>query len=151
MAGGQDERWPALMRSVRNRQVILASRKLEDLQGSAWFLRERVKFIVDELERRGIRSHWPEFPTFEWTFAEGRASNGSRINAVPQGADQMRGAGGTIIHAEECATWEQQQASIESAKLVTQGGGHMVMVTTSRVGCYLADLVLDQVDSRGWR
>lgn len=152
LAGGQDPRWPTLMLSTHNRQVILASRKLEDLQGSQWFLHERVKFIVDELERRNVREHWPGFPTFEWTASQGRASNGSNIDAVPQGANQMRGAGATVIHAEEVATWEQAQPSIESAKMVTQGGGHMVCLSTAQVGTYAADLVLDKIGEAGaWR
>jgi hypothetical protein len=151
LAGGQDPRWPTLMLSTQNRQVVLASRKLEDLQGSSWFLQNRVRFIVDELERRNVRERWPGFPTFEWSQTEGKASNGSRINAVPQGPHQMRGAGGTFIHGEECATWEQQQPSIEAAKLVTQGGGHFCIITTAQVGCYLADVVLDQLGERGWR
>jgi hypothetical protein len=151
MAGGQDPRWPSLMRSTRNRQVILASRKLEDIQGSAWFVEERVKFIVEQLEERGIRKHWPTFPEFTWSFAKGVASNGGRIDAVPQGKDSIRGPGATVIHAEEVASWPQAQPSIESAKMVTQGGGHLVAITTAATDTYAADIVLDQIGDRRWR
>lgn len=139
-AGGQDPRWPSLMLSTDNRQVILAARKLKDLQGSAWFLRERVKFIYDQAIARGIQSVWPEFPTFEWTYAEARASNGARINAVPSGADQMRGPGATVVHCEETSFWPQARASLSGARPVTQGGGHIVLVSTAQGGTFAEDI-----------
>ena len=152
MAGGVDRRWIALTKSIRNRQVIIASRKLEDIGGSAYFLRERVRWMVEDLEGRNIRDHWPDFPEFSWTFGEGRATNGSRISAVPQGRDQWRGAGTTLGWMEEVSTWEQAQASIEAAKMTTQGGGHCLLISTSQVGSFAADLVLDRIGTnQGWR
>jgi hypothetical protein len=153
MAGGQDPRWPALMRSRNNRLVILASRKLEDIGGSAYFLRDRVRWMVEDLEQeRNIREHWPGFPEFSWTFSEGRASNGSRISAVPMGKDQCRGPGSTLVWMEEVAMWGEAQGSIESAKMTTQGGGHCLLITTPQVGSYAADLVMDRIGkNQGWR
>ena len=152
MAGGQDRRWSALMRSRSGRQIILASRKLEDIGGSAYFLRDRVRWMVEDLEGRGIREHWPEFPTFTWTFSEGRASNGSRISAVPQGKDQCRGPGATMVWMEEVSVWEAAQPSIESAKMTTQGGGHCLLISTAQVGSYAADIVLDRIGKPdNWR
>ena len=151
LAGGQDPRWPVLMHSRNNRSIILASRKLEDIGGSAYFLRERVRWLVENLEERNIRETWPTFPTFTWTFSEGRASNGSRINAVPQGKDQCRGAGTTLVWMEEVAMWTEAQPSIESAKMTTQGGGHCLLISTAQVGGFAADLVLDRLGATTWR
>ena len=151
IAGGQDPRWPALMQSRQNRQIILAAGHLEEIAGSAWFLQERVRFIVEALEERNIRERWPDFPEFSWSFTQGRASNGGRINAVAQGKDQLRGPGATAIHMEEISRWTQAKESIESAKLVTQGGGHCYCLTTAKVGVFAADLVLDRVGENLWR
>lgn len=151
MAGGQDPRWPALMRSRNNRQIILAASKMEDIQGSAWFMTERVSFITQELEQRGIREAWPGWPTWFWTKESGANSIGAHINPVPQGKDKCRGPGATLIHMEEVASWSEAQPSIESAKMTTQGGGHCVALSTAQVGTYAADLVTDQIGERGWR
>jgi hypothetical protein len=156
LAGGQDPRWPALMRSRNNRQIILASRKKEDIQGSQWFLERRVQFIYEQLRERGIEKHWPGFPVFTFNKdGEGWTSTGSYINAVPQGKDQCRGPGATFLHFEEVAAWEQAQPSIESAKmtlLASEGfGGHICCLSTAAVGTYAADIVLDQINKRGWR
>jgi len=155
MAGGQDRRWPALMRSTHNRQIVLASRKEKGFQGSAWFIERRVQFIAEELERRGVRNVWPEWPTWTWTYCQGENSLGSKINGVPQGADQCRGPGATFLHFEEVAAWEEAQASIESASmtlLASEGyGGHLCALSTAAVGTYAAAVVLDQVDRREWR
>lgn len=155
MAGGQDPRWPALMLSTQNRQVVLASRKEKGFQGSAWFIESRVKFVAEELERRGIREVWPGWPTWKWTYTEGENSMGGKINGVPQGADQCRGPGALFLHFEEVSSWEQAQPSIESATMTLLGsdgiGGHICCITTAKVGTYAADLVLDRVGTRGWR
>lgn len=155
MAGGQDPRWPALMLSTQNRQVVLASRKEKGFQGSGWFIAKRVQFIAEELERRGIREVWPDWPTWEWKWCEGENSIGGKINGVPQGADQCRGPGALFLHFEEVAAWEQAQASIESATMTLLGsegiGGHIACITTAKVGTYAADIVLDKVGERGWK
>ena len=129
-----------LMRSIENRQVILVARRLQKLSGSAWFLRERVKFLYDQAMARGIQQAWPEFPTFEWTYEEARGSNGSRINAVPSGPDQIPGAGATLIHAEEVAFWPAAKASIARMRPTVQGGGHLVLVTTAQAGTFAEEL-----------
>ncbi len=147
LAGGQDPRWPALMNATENRQVILAARKLEDIQGSAWFLEERVRFVYTQIEERNLRdTHWPNFPEIKFGFAFGRASNGGRINAVPQGADQMRGPGATLIHAEECAFWDSLKKTISGALPVLQGGGHWLGISTANAASYCREIVQDMVD-----
>ena len=139
-AGGQDPRWPELMLSTANRQVIIASRKLKEIQGSAWFLKNRIKFIVDRLELNHIRERWPEFPTFTWIETEATASNGGLISAIASGKDQSRAAGATFIHCEEVAFWEEAKDSIESMIPTLLGGGHIVLITTPQVGSYAADI-----------
>lgn len=135
-AGGQDPRWPSLMLSTHNRQVVLAARKLKDFQGSAWFLRERIRFIYDQAIRRGIHEVWPEFPEFEFTYSEARGSNGARINAVPSGSDQLRGPGATLIHGEEVAFWPAAKAAIAGALPCIQNGGHIILITTPQAGTH---------------
>jgi hypothetical protein len=62
-AGGQDPRWPQLMNSTGNRQVYIVGQKFE---ASCYFLERRTRFIVNQLEERGIRDHWPDFPRWLW-------------------------------------------------------------------------------------
>jgi hypothetical protein len=147
-AGGQDPRWPILMNSPDNRQVILASRKLENLQGSQWFLEKRIKFILDELEKNNIREHWPSFPKWEWTANEVEWSNGSFITAIASGKDQARGPGATLVHAEEAAFWPEAQSSIEGMIPVLHGGGHLILVTTPQANTYCHRIVQDTLKGR---
>ncbi len=147
LAGGQDERWPALLNSTENRQVILQARKLEDIQGAAWFAEARQGFIYQEFEKRGFReTAWPGFPTFDLRFGRIQCSNSSALHCVPQGKDQARGAGATLYIAEELAFWNQAKASIQSAMPVLLGGGHCIAVTTSLANSYAADLALDHLE-----
>lgn len=154
-AGGQDERWvdprsgrKILMGSTENRQIILASRKLEDIQGSQWFLHNRIKFIVDTLFKNDVREYWPNFPDWEWTAGEARTSNGSYINAIASGPDQARGAGCTFVHAEEIAFWPNARPSIEGMLPVLLGGGHLVAITTAQAGTYAHQIVSDNLGGK---
>lgn len=149
-AGGQDPRWEQLLLGDSNRQVIIASRKFEGLQGSNWFLRERVKFIYEQFEKQGARDLWPDFPYIEWIEGEGRCSNGSRITAAAQGADQLRGPGATLIHLEELAFWEQAQQSVEGALPVVRGGGHVVAITTPNAASYAKRVVDGSLSNPNW-
>ena len=147
-AGGQDPRWPSLMRASGDRQVILASRKLQDIQGSQWFLEKRIKFVLDQLEERDIRSVWPAFPEWEWTASEIEFSNRSFISAIPQGADQARGPGATLIHVEELSTWEHAQESIEVMVPVLEGGGHLIAISTPKSNTYAHRIVSDELKGK---
>lgn len=154
-AGGQDPRWTdprtgrqVLMGSTENRQIILASRKLEDIQGSQWFLHNRIKFIVDTLFKNNVREHWPSFPDWEWTAGEARTSNGSYINAIASGPDQARGAGCTFVHAEEISFWPNAKQSVEGMLPVLLGGGHLVAITTAQAGTYAHSIVSDTLGGR---
>jgi hypothetical protein len=152
-AGGQDPRWlnlntdePVLMAAQGNRQIILASRKLEDLQGSQWFLEKRIKFILDDLERRNVRDYWPSFP--EWTFKTGEiaGSNGSFMTAIASGADQARAAGATLVHAEEIAFWPQARASIGGMLPTLLPAGHLIGITTPQANSFAHELVMDRLE-----
>lgn len=154
-SGGIDPRWPSLMNGPGNRQVVIASRKLEGPQSSSWFLQNRVKFIVDQLEARGIRDHWPAFPEWEWSHAEARNSIGGKISAIAQGADQARGIAATLFHLEELAHLEQAQATVEAIIPTLFGqdttGGHLVALCTAKVGGYAADIAMDMLGESVWR
>jgi hypothetical protein len=152
VAGGYDPRWPTLMPTEqnpdgRNRRVIIAARKLEGLQSSSWFLSERVKFIYDEFIRRGYHeTHWPGFPEIRWNIESAVAANGGRINAVPQGADQLRGPGSTLIHWEEASFCPELRASVMGSLSVIKGGGHILLITTAAADTFAAKMALDEVD-----
>lgn len=158
-AGGQDPRWVnkqgerVLMLSSRNRKVLLAALKQKGEQGSEWFLHERVKAILEESEAHGLRDAWPEFPRWQATadrieFLE----TNSYIAAVPEGADKMRGAGSTVVHAEEVAFWPHAKGSITAALPVLHGGGHMVCITTAQVNSFAAEIVKTKGEGKPiWR
>jgi hypothetical protein len=154
VGGGQDPRWPALMKSTDNRKVVVASQKLEGEAGSAWFISDRIKFIYDEFEARGFREkYWPEFPKIEWKFGLARATNGGIISAIAQGADQARGIGATFVHVEELASWQMARESINVMLPTLRGkqegeGGRLCAITTARSGCYAADIVQERLSNR---
>jgi len=149
-AGGQDPRWPSLMEARENRKVIIAARKLEGENGSADFL-SRIRFLYDQIEERGLREKWPDFPTARWRFDQAVFSNGSILSAVAQGEHQLAGAGVTFLHLEETARWEEQRASIATGLQTLTGGGHVAIVTTAQAGTYCAKIALDQLDPGGSR
>lgn len=60
----------------------------------------------------------------------GHFRNGSRVEAVPQGGDHVRGPGVTHIHIEEAGFMDKIQECIESALSALAGGGHMTVITT---------------------
>lgn len=153
-AGGCDPRWknaggePVLLLAAGNRQVYVAARAFDQAN---WFLHERIKFIVEQSLAHGLRDQWPDFP--DWVFIEGhaRASNGSKISAVAQGADQLRGPGATLHHWEEIAFWERAKQTVEGSKPTIQGGGHIVAISTPQVASWAADLVKGKIGAGTWR
>lgn len=151
VGGGQDPRWPALMKSTENRKVVVASQKLEGEAGSAWFISERIKFIYDEFETRGFREkYWPEFPKIDWKFGKATATNGGIITAIAQGADQARGIGATFMHVEELASWQMARESINVMLPTLRGkqegeGGKLCAITTAKSNCYACDIVQERL------
>ena len=141
-AGGMDSRWPALMLSKANRQVVITAQARDPMTiGTAsWFLNERVGFIYRELEKRNIWQHWPDFPTFKFNHAQARGSNGGLIDALPEGEHKARGGGVTLLHNEEVATWQRAKGTLAAQNPCVMGGGHIIIVTTPQVGSYCADI-----------
>jgi hypothetical protein len=145
-AGGQDPRWPALMNARGNRQVFLIHQKFEDAEK---VLRTRTWHIIEQLEERGIREVWPDFP--RWTRKEGElaADNGSYITGLPEGSNQTRGPGATLLHVEELAFLNNAKALIEGALPTLRGGGHIVAISTANASSYAKLLVEGSLRS-GW-
>lgn len=138
--GGQDPRWPSLMHSNRNRLILIAARKLEGKTGSQEFL-DRICKEFKLAVRNGLPALWPEMPDLV-NEATNRLvfSNGSEIHALPHNADEVRGPGPTLLHAEELATWPAAQDTIETAAASLYPDGHLVAVTTPAAVTYAADL-----------
>lgn len=137
MLGGADPRWPALMLSSANRRVLLQSRKLEGPGGSAEFV-GRAATMLRISEEHGLRKAWPGMPRWSVKFGVIECDHGGRIDAVPQGAEQVRGPGTTLVHAEELSFWEAAQASCETAIPALHPFGHLVAVTTPAAATYAA-------------
>jgi hypothetical protein len=139
-SGGTDPRWPVLLESRENRSVLIQAQKLgknrEDEGCSAEFV-TRIEQLYDNAVRAGIRTLWPSFPEWEFGFGWGRASNGGKILAIPEGPGQVRGAGTTFLHMEEGGEWEQAEATCSVALPSLFPHGHAVMVTTPVVGSYV--------------
>ena len=129
LAGGQDPRWPELMRSDRNRSILIQSKKLEGETGSQAFV-AKMETLCRNFEENGGRKLWSEFPKAKFSASNGRFNNGSRVEAVAQGGQQVRGPGSTLIHVEEAGFMEEAQESIETAVPALAGGGRIVVVTT---------------------
>ncbi len=144
-AGGQDPRWPQLMNATGNRKCILAAQKFRGENGSSEILNERIGFLVKQFEENGGREKWPNFPQFVWTRERARLSNGTVIAAVPQGENQLRGSGVTIILADELGAWEEARASVCSALQTCRGGGHLVAISTAAYPSFAAQIVSGEV------
>ncbi len=138
-SGGVDRRWEALEGSTDNRLVLIQGRKLQDEMGSEEFV-DRISAMYRYAMDAGLAQKWPGFP--EWTFGVGwgKSNRGGVIRAVPQGADQVRGPGTTLLHMEEISFWEQAQETIGNAIPALYPSGHLVAVTTPAVASYARDL-----------
>jgi hypothetical protein len=147
-AGGQDPRWPQLMNATGNRKVIIAAQKFDGENGSAEILAERIGFLVQQFEARGGREKWRGFPEFQWKQGRVSLSNGSILAAVPQGENQMRGSGVTMILADELQAWEDARPSVCSALQTCRGGGHFVGICTARMPSFVATIVSGEVRGR---
>jgi hypothetical protein len=154
-SGGQDARWEALMLSVRNRHVLIQGRKAEGPGGSEEFLGRVAELYQASLP--SIKAEWVDFPVWQFNVKSATNSWGGKIDAVPQGADQVRGPGPTLIHDEEVSAWEQAQASIETAMASLAAdnpeggtiGGHLVAVCTPSNPSYPKSIREGKVQSRG--
>jgi hypothetical protein len=153
VAGGYDPRWPALMPSKENpnggnRKVIIAAKKAEGESGS-WDYLLRIKFIYEEMGRRGLRELWPDFPELVGVKVDRLTfSNNGVISAVPQGEDNVRGAGITRIHAEELSTWDQARGTMATALQTLRPHGKLVAITNARASTYAADVYYERLRFR---
>lgn len=149
-SGGTDARWPSLLRSQKNRSVLIQAQKLgkskHDEGCSSEFV-SRIEAMVRVMEDHGLRERWPGFPTWTWGFGVGVNSLGGKILAVPEGPDQVRGPGTTLLHAEEVGAWEQAQATLEQALPALHPEGHVVAVTTPVVDSYVARIVGGEIQT----
>jgi phage FluMu gp28-like protein len=146
-AGGQDPRWPQLMNAAENRQVYIVGQKFE---ASCYFLERRTRFIVNQLEERNVREHWPEFPRWLWKEGEANLSNGSRINAIAQGSHQLRGEAGTLVHVEELSFFEKAEQTIGALLPTIRGGGHVICITTPAAGTYAKKIRDGEIGGAKW-
>ncbi len=146
-AGGIDPRWETLTNGDGHRQVWLAARQFEQAN---WFLFERIKFLIDQSLSHGLKEKWPDFPDWRWKEGHGLAPNGSRISAVPQGADVFHGPAATLLHLEEVSRMEQAKQTIEGAIPTLRGGGHLVAITTPLVNSYASLIVTGDIGGKRW-
>ena len=144
-AGGVDPRWKnrgkrILESSSENRVVYLAALKAEGDTGTEWFIEKRCCHILEMFEKYCRDSTWKDFPSWTHKAGEISFSNGGRIKGLPAGEDAMRGATGTFLHMEEVAFWERAKECITAALPIRTGGGHVVAVTTAKVGTFAKTL-----------
>lgn len=146
-----DGRWPSLARSSKNRLVLVQSRKLEDATGSVEFVRKIATMDRILIEHK-IYDAWPGYPVWKWNVstrsALGTGSNGSRIQAIAQGAEQVRGPGCTLLHMEELSFWTEAKATVETALPSLAPDGHLVAVTTPAAATYAASVRRGQLIRR---
>lgn len=131
----------------KGRSWAFVSKKEEDSKE----LVQRAKFILDhippdkippellpKLKRGEMQSSPPvmEFPDIH-----------SKIMGFPSGGNQLRQRGFSGILEDECAFWEDAEASYASAEPTIKGGGRMVMVSTRYPG-FFKKIVYDQLDSK---
>ncbi len=154
VAGGQDPRWPALMPTPDNpnggnRKVIIGSQFLEG-EGSSQDFLARIKFMIDQIEERGLRDLWPGFPTFSGNLSRLTASNGGIVSAVPQGANKVRGSGITAIHSEELGFVDEARATVMQALQTLRPFGKFWGVTTANAASFAADIYHERLKDQGW-
>jgi len=123
------------------------SKKLED---AAYLLgAERMQFIWDHVSAQV----WPNKPEVQFRNRSGRGweivecpATGSIIQAVAQGADQLRQYTASNVFIDEFAFQDRQAETWTALQPTILGGGHIVAVSTANLGAYMWDLMNDQVE-----
>jgi hypothetical protein len=69
----------------------------------------------------------------------------SRIIAVAQGADQLRGVPATDILMDECAFWPLAEETFTAARPTIEGRGRITMVSTVNPGSFFSGFAKDQI------
>lgn len=131
----------------KGRSWAFVSKKEEDSKE----LLQRAKFIYDHIPadkiapdllpklKRGEMQTSP--PVMEFTDIY------SKIMGFPSGGNQLRQRGFSGILEDECAFWEDAEASYASAEPTIKGGGRMVMVSTRFPG-FFKKIVYDKLDAK---
>lgn len=131
----------------KGRSWALVSKKEEDSKE----LVQRAKFIYDHIPpeviapdllpklKRGEMQTSPPVMEFSDIY--------SKIMGFPSGGNQLRQRGFSGILEDECAFWEDAEASYASAEPTIKGGGRMVMVSTRYPG-FFKKVVYDKLDAK---
>lgn len=148
LGGGTDPRWPVLAESQQNRLIIIQAMKLgrskQDEGCSAEFV-ARAEAMYHLMVERGLRERWPGYPEVEWGFGWGKAANGGKILAVPEGPDQLRGPGVLWLRMEELGGWNQAEVTCAVALPTLYPLGRACAVTTPAIGTYAHEIVQGKV------
>jgi hypothetical protein len=123
-----------------NHANFVVSKKLED---AAYLLGDERALGV---YRRIPDDVWPNKPQLEWTGKDGMGydllscpSTGSYIQAVAQGADQLRQFTASNVFFDEFAFQARQREAMTAAKPTIDGGGRIIVVSTPELGAYMYD------------
>lgn len=95
-------------------------------------------------------SKWPNKPELLPTGKAGMGytllacpTTGSYVQAVAQGADQLRQYTASNVLLDEFAFQERQAEAWSAIKPTIDGGGHIDMISTPELGAYMYDLIYD--------
>lgn len=101
---------------------------------------KRAKFILDYMPDDMILK-----PTYKYTYCHLTFPKlGSRIQGVPEGADQLRQYGATAILDDEIAFWDRPRETFMASKPTIDGGGRVTCVSSPMEG-FFKDLCFDLI------
>lgn len=126
----------------QNHANFWVSKKLED---AAYVLgEERILGVYNRIPAEV----WPGKPDLLRTGKRGKGyelltcpQTGSYIQAVPEGADQLRQYTASNVMFDEFAFQSRQREAWTAAKPTIDGGGHIDVVSTPELGAYMYDLL----------
>lgn len=120
-------------------------------EGAAIFFVSDKEEKSDELVRRAkfIYDHIPENmmlkPEAKYTYCNLKIPGlNSKIQGVPQGADQLRQFTATAILCDEFSFWERARETFMASKPTIDGGGKITLISSPREG-FFKELVFDLV------
>ena len=131
--------WDAMFHPGKFNPVC--SKKQEDAE---WLLKNRIKFIYDNLDKDFPRSLVPKMKDYQdkLEFEE----IGSTIQAFPQGEHQLRQFTASTIFADEMAFWPEAEGTYAAAKPTLDGGGSFIGISSPAPG-FFKKMVFDEVNS----
>lgn len=107
-------------------------------------LLQKMKFILENIDRSVI----PEdlIPRWEYKFCQlSFPEIGSKLQAFPQGADQLRMHTLSGILMDEMAFWDKAQATYSASAPTIEGGGRITLISSPAPG-FFKRVVFDQLD-----